>query len=110
MSDPFSLETINGVTVFIFSHITDIIEVREQLYGLAERRGSQRLLLDFTNVRFVSSHSFGILANVQKKVIAAGGLLRLCCLDADLLQDFRITHLDRVFAIFESRQEALDNF
>jgi anti-sigma B factor antagonist len=77
---------------------------------LVEDEGPRRLLLDLSNVRFLSSNALGILVSLKKKVDAAGGRLRLCGLEPDLLELLRITNLDRIFEMYESREEALKDF
>ncbi|MCA1684680.1 MAG: STAS domain-containing protein [Planctomycetia bacterium] len=108
------LETIDGVTVvsFVDTKIVteeNIQEVGDQLYGLVEE-GHKKLLLNFGNVQYLSSAALGKLINLKKKVGAAKGKLKLCCIHPDLLEVFRITRLDQVFEIHAEEQAALDKF
>jgi anti-sigma B factor antagonist len=107
MTQHFRLETIDGITVATWIGTKVVPEATVPLYALA---GDGRLLLDLGNVRFLSSNALGILVSFQKKVDAAGGRLRLCCLDPDLLELLRITKVDRIFEVFDSRQEAIRDF
>jgi|SRR5579864_985395 len=110
MSQLFHLETIEGVSLVTFSGLTDLFEVRDDIYGLADNKEHKRVVLDFSGVEFLSSYSLGLLANLNKKLNAAGNQLRLCCLGPQLREVFRITHLDKVFAIYGSQQDALRDF
>jgi len=110
MSQHFREETSNGVKVVTFTGIEVSPASKQDLYLLAEDQAHKRLLLDLSSIRYLSSYALGILSNFLKKVIAAGGHLRLCGLSADLLDEFRITHLDHVFEIYGSKQEALRDF
>jgi anti-sigma B factor antagonist len=109
------LETIDDVTVVSFVDskiVTDeaIQEVGEQLYSLVEDEGHTRLLLNFSNVQYLSSAALGKLINLKKKVGAVKGVLKLCCIHPDLLEVFKITRLDQVFEIYGEEQVALDRF
>src|SRR5262245_62829808 len=108
------LESIDDVTVvsFIDSKIVseeNIQEVGEQLYTLVEE-GHSRLLLNFSNVQYLSSAALGKLINLKKKLGAVKGSMKLCCIHPDLLEVFRITRLDQVFEIYNDEQAALDRF
>lgn len=109
------LESIDGVTVvsFVESKIVSeesIQEVGEQLYSLVDSEGHRQLLLNFGNVQYMSSAALGKLINLKKKVGAAGGKLKLCCIHPELKVVFKITRLDQVFEIFDEEQTALDSF
>ena len=109
------LETIDDVTVvsFVDTKIVtedNIQEVGDQLYSLVEDEGHKRLLLNFSNVQYLSSAALGKLINLKKKVAAVKGILKLCCIHPDLLEVFKITRLDQVFQIFKDEQSALDKF
>lgn len=110
MTQHFVLETIDGITVVTFSDAKIVPETNDPLYRLVEDERHRRLLLDLSNVRFLSSNALGILVSLKKKVDAAGGRLRLCCLGPDLLELLRITYLDHIFETYESREDALNEF
>ena len=108
-------ETIDGVTVvsFVDSKIVAdeaIQEVGDQLYALVEQDGHKKLLLNFGNVQYLSSAALGKLINMKKKVGAAKGVMKLCCIHPELKVVFKITRLDQVFEIFDEEQAALDAF
>jgi len=109
------LETINDVLVvsFVDTKIVseeNIQEVGEQLYSLVEDQGHTKLLLNFSNVQYLSSAALGKLIQLKKKVNAVKGTLKLCCIHPDLLEVFKITRLDQVFPIYKDEQSALDSF
>jgi anti-anti-sigma factor len=58
-----------------------------------------RLVLDFSDVQYLSSADLGKLINLKKKVGAVRGKVRLRGIHPDLLEVFRITRLDQVFEI-----------
>jgi anti-sigma B factor antagonist len=109
------IDDVDGVTVvsFVDSRIVDemvVKEIGEQLYDLVDVEGQKKLLLNFGNVQFCASIMLGKLVNLKKKVSAARGELKLCCLYPDLLYIFKLTQLDKVLEIYSEEQAALDKF
>jgi anti-sigma B factor antagonist len=109
------LESINGVTVVHFvdpSIITeeDSQELGDQLDSLVENEGQKQLLLDLGNVGYLSSPALTKLVYLKKKVAAAKGKIKLCCLQPDLREVFRLTRVDTLFEIYSDQQAALDTF
>ncbi len=84
-----------------------IDELAAQLYALVETEGHRHLLLDFGNVEYLSSAALSRLIQLKKKLNAVSGKLKLCCIEADLLEVFRITRLDTVFEIHKDQESAL---
>ncbi len=108
-------EQIDGVTVVSFVDnkiVTEegIQEVAEQLFSLVDDQNLNRLLLNFSNVQFLSSAALGKLINLRKKVINANGQLKLCSIQPDLFEVFKLTKLDRVFDIYKEEEKALESF
>ena len=66
------------------------------------------IVLDFTEVGIVDSLGIGTILSVLKQVKAQNGDLKLYNVDEDLVDLFRLMRLDRVFDIYETRQEAID--
>ena len=92
--DPhFRLEVIGGVTVVRLAGPKLVIDASGPLYGLVAEGGHRKLLLDFAEVRFLSSAALGVLITFKKKADAAGGQLKLCRLAPDLLELFRLTRM-----------------
>lgn len=108
-------EIVDGVTVVSFVDskiVTDeaIQEVGEQLYALVEKSGHKQLLLNFEDVKFMSSAALGKLINLKKKVGVAKGKLALCSIIPDLFEIFKITRLDTHFSIHADESTALSSF
>lgn len=76
---------------------------------LIEQNAGIRLVIDFTNVQFLTSSVLGLLIRINRKVLQSDGQIRLCCIDGKILDIFKITRLDKVFTIFADRQSALKN-
>lgn len=88
----------------------NIQELGDELFGLAESEGGKKLLLNFSDVQFLSSAALNKIIVLDKKVKAAGGRLRLSNLLPEILEVFVITRLNQLFDIRETEQDALVDF
>lgn len=109
------VETIHGVTIanFADSEILNeevIVEVDEQLQELVGALGQPDVLLNFREVRLMSSTMLAVLLKFARRVSAAQGRMKLCCIAPDLAQVFKITRFDRIFEIYDEESKALDAF
>lgn len=87
---------------FVDERIVDeelINEIRESLEPVIEKSESCKLILNFSNVKFMTSALLGLLVRVHKRVCESGGRLQLSNLDANLYRIFEITKLTQVFDI-----------
>ncbi len=72
--------------------------------------GVRRILLNFSEVTFLSSTALRSLLLVRRELIAKGGELRLCALRPHVYEVFELTGFTQVFAIHATREEALAAF
>jgi anti-sigma B factor antagonist len=109
------IEEVNGVTVARFTDKKILDEsniqiIGNQLFSLVDDDHRQKIVLDFTNVEYLSSAALGKLITMDKKVKAAGAKLRLCAIRSDIKEVFKITRLDKLFQILDSRDKAVEGF
>src|SRR5438874_9821999 len=71
--------------------------IGEQLFGLVDQ--NQKILLNFSNVEYLSSAALGKLIALNKKVKAADGRLILCNIDPNIYEVFELTRLDQILKI-----------
>jgi len=69
-----------------------------------------RLVLDLSRLKFVDSSGLGAFISCLRKVNAAGGDLKLCCMSRPVRAVFELVRMHRVFDIFLSRDEAVQAF
>ena len=74
---------------------------------LIEQTPQIQLIIDFSNVKFLTSSVLGLLIRVSKKVYETEGQLRLCSIGSKILDVFRITRLDKIFEIMPSVDDAM---
>ena len=64
--------------------------------------------MDLSKATFIDSTTLGVLVGGVKRLRPAGGSLALVCTDDNITKIFEITGLDRVFTIYPTRAEALE--
>ena len=85
---------------------SEVQALSNSLMPLVEEADGINLVIDFGNVKFLTSAVLGLLIRVSKKVYESGGQLKLCSIRPKIFEIFRITRLDRVFDIYADRDEA----
>ena len=70
---------------------------REELFALLETLPPGCLVLDFSNVSFLTSNTLAMLLSLRKRWVGLGGQLFLKGLNPEVFEVFRVTRLDNVF-------------
>ncbi len=100
------------VTVkFISKKILDevnIMEIGNTLTSLVAESDNPKILLDFSNVAYMSSSALGVLITVHKRIREKKGRLALCGIQPTIYEIFAITRLNEIFNIYQTHQEATD--
>lgn len=78
---------------------TQIRELQKSLEPVIDKNKDNKLVLNFANVRFMTSAMLGLLVRIHKRVGERGGQLELRNLDHNLHKIFEITQLTKVFNI-----------
>jgi anti-sigma B factor antagonist len=68
------------------------------------------ILLNFTNVEFLSSAALGKLITLDRKVKASKGRMKMCNIRPEIFEVFQITKLNKVFDIRKDEAEAMTAF
>ncbi|HLA84333.1 MAG TPA: STAS domain-containing protein [Thermoguttaceae bacterium] len=110
-----TIDEVGDVTVVRFrdQKILDDLNIQElgrELSRLVEVDHRKKLLLNFSSVEFLSSAALGKLITLEKKVKAADGALKLCCIQPQTYEVFAITKLNLLFDIKEDETDALAAF
>lgn len=99
-----TVESVMDVTIVTFTEerIVDEEQIRElqvSFEPIIEQNQDKELILNFINVKFMTSALLGLLVRIHKKVCELGGRMRLSNLDSNLRKVFEITQLTKVFEI-----------
>ena len=113
VSSRIMVQHIGRVVVidFLDAAIMDTLQIQqisEELYELVDKQDHKYILLDFSNVRFLSSQTLGALINLHKKLTARKGWFGICGLKRELHNIFELTQLDKIFNFYKNEPQALE--
>ncbi|MCC7474960.1 MAG: STAS domain-containing protein [Pirellulales bacterium] len=94
----------DGILTVVFEDARILDEVKleqlsRDLLELLNKTTEERVILDFRNVKFMSSAMLGKLIQVNKKAGEFKVKLKFCSIDPEIRQVFKITKLEKVFEI-----------
>jgi anti-anti-sigma factor len=78
---------------------TKLEQLSRDLTEMLNKTTEERVILDFRNVKFMSSSMLGKLIQVHKKASEFKVKLKFCSIDPEIRQVFKITKLDKLFDI-----------
>jgi anti-anti-sigma factor len=67
------------------------------------------IVVDMSRADFISSVVIASLIYVLKRIRQKGGRLALCGLKGNVKEVFDITNLEKIFEIYDSKQEAIES-
>jgi len=79
----------------------------EQEVLAAVAGGATRMLIDFSNVQYISSAGLRIVLIAAKKMKAGGGKLALCALSDSIAEVFKISGFSSILDIHPDQASAL---
>jgi len=109
------IQPLRDVTVVNFADASildaqQVQQIGDELYELVDKQARRKIILDFENVRFLSSSALGVLITLRRKSDQIKGKVVLCNLRDDLRKVFKITNLERMFEFYDSEEKALGVF
>jgi anti-sigma B factor antagonist len=87
---------------FTEKHIIDEVAIRmigNEMTKLVDELQKPKVIVSFRGVEHLSSAALGTLLTVLNRVKARNGQMRLCDINANILQIFEITKLNKVLRI-----------
>lgn len=110
MEDLLSLDTVKDIAVITLLKKEISAEDNEDLkdeLGALINKGYKKLVIDFEGVKFVSSVILATLVIALKMVRVDNGYINLSSMTDKIKWLFEITRLNRVFGIYNTKEEAL---
>jgi anti-sigma B factor antagonist len=110
-----SVDYVGNATVVSFKdekllEEQDINALQESIMSVIESvSGRINLILDFGNVRFLSSAVLGLLIRISKRIYEREGRLKLCNLNPKIYEIFKITRLTKTFDIYNDVASAAES-
>jgi len=84
-------------------------EAEDQMNKLLDE-GTTKLLIDLTDLDYISSSGLRILLSTSKKLKPLKGEMRICGLNETVNEVFEISGFTMIFKIFKTLNEASTNF
>jgi anti-sigma B factor antagonist len=99
-----SNHTKDGILTVVFDDArildeTKLDQLSRDLTEMLNKTTEERVILDFRNVKFMSSSMLGKLIQVHKKAGEFKVKMKFCSIDPEIRQVFKITKLDKLFDI-----------
>ncbi len=84
-------------------------DAQQHLDGLQDG-GVQKILVNFTDLDYISSAGLRVLLATAKRISASGGSLRICGLNETVSEVFEISGFSVILNVFGSEADALEGF
>ena len=109
------ISQIQGLTIVSFRNVSildgrAVEQIGEELYVLIDEQARRKVLLDFRQVKFLSSTMLGILIAMHKKALAIKGKVVICGLRPKLYEVFKMMKLQKVLQFADNEEEAMKAF
>jgi len=108
------VEQKNNVYIATFENINRfnalITEpVKEQLNGVFTRPNT-KLILNLEGINFIDSTGFGVFLSVLKTANINYGQFKICNINKEVMELFKLLQLHNVFEIYSNLEECLKSF
>jgi anti-anti-sigma factor len=105
------ISTINGTTTITLARRFDsdnAMEVETELKKIIEQ-SPESILFDFSNTGYIASAGLRVLLSTTRTLMKAGSKVALSSLSPQVRQVFEIAGFTKIFTIYGSRDQALQN-
>jgi anti-sigma B factor antagonist len=108
------VEQINNIYIASFENINRfnalITEpVKEQLNNLFNKPNT-KLVLNLSGISFIDSSGFGVFLSVMKTANINYGQFKICNINAEVMELFKLLQLHNVFEIYSNLDDCLRSF
>ncbi len=106
---------IQDVTIVSF-RATSILDasavetIRHELYALIDEQARRKVVLNFTDVKFLSSTLLGVLLELHNKSTDIAGKILICGLRPELYKVCKVMNFHKLLHFAENEQEAISSF
>ena len=107
------IEKVGSVTIVTMGNMYDSLDgstisvVMDPLISASQEAVPPTLLLDMSPTKFFGSSFIEVLVKMWNNLKSRGGNLHICGLQKYCLEVLEITHLDNVWPLYKTREEAL---
>lgn len=83
-------------------------DFKDFLFDLIDRKECRLMIINLSEVTFMDSFFLGAIVSGLKKIKSQGGEMRLVNLQPSLSPVFELMHLNEVFSIYPTLEQALE--
>jgi len=73
-------------------------------------KSNQKMVLDLNGIRFIDSSGFGVFLSVMKAANNNYGVFKICNVNREVMELFKLLQLHNVFEIYDSLNGCLKSF
>lgn len=84
-------------------------QVKEEIKTIIEG-GSQQLIIDLSNIRYIDSSGFGSLLFITRTAKNNYSTVKFCSISPEVFKVLQLLHLDTVLSIWPDREKCLESF
>lgn len=88
--------TLNDERILEQTHIN---QLRDEIMSYIEDTEERDVVIDFSNVEFMSSSFLGLLVTIHKRMCEMKGHLQLVNIDSNIYKVFKITNLTKILDV-----------
>ena len=107
-----NIKEVNDVNVVEFTGNLDTNtapEAENRINGLLDN-GASKILINFESLNYISSAGLRVLLATAKKMMAAGGSLKICSLNSTVQEVFDISGFSTILSVAANEADALAAF
>jgi len=72
------------------------------------KNGTKKIIFDLEKVNYIGSMAIGILIKINDSLTDVSGRIALCCMNQTILEVLKITKVDLMLSIFDSKEKAIN--
>lgn len=103
-NDLMVLKLNKNVTAYQLQKLKDAIQ------ELKDKKETKNVIVDLKDVGYIDAYAIGILTAFSKELRDKGGELKLAQMNDKIKLVFDLSHLSKVYEIFDSMEEARKSF
>lgn len=84
-------------------------DIKAQLLKLFDTPNA-KIILNLKGITYIDSSGFGVFLSAMKAANNNYGHLKICCVDTEVMNMFRILQLHSIFEIFEDKDACIQSF
>jgi anti-anti-sigma factor len=113
-ADFFDIQEQNDITIIKVNAQRSSVEIaaslKDLLGSIITEDARFNILLDLTKMEFVESSFLGAIVYTYKEVMQKKGVIKVLVTNAIVYDRFILTQLDKLFEIFNNKEDALNSF